>query len=373
MGIKDLNKLIEKYSPNGKKSKFLHHYSGKVITIDTSIYLYQGILDSGNIYEPMIKHAMRLLSNGIIPLYIFDGKPPPEKDNVINKRKEDKQELVKKRDCIAQLIKQKETEDTKEEINENLVTEFDNLSIKELKKIFKEIDRKIVFITKEMTDGCKKLFNLMGIPYIQARGEADPLCARLVKDGIAYGCISQDFDILAHGGNILLRNFKNWKNEIDEYYLPDILQDTKLQYDEFLDVCILCGCDYSQTIRNIGVERGFKYIKEYNNIENLLEFIKRDTEERLKKKKKEKYIVPEDFDYLAARKEIRFASDREELDNLKKYIKLQKPNMKELEKFIDELGIIKIPTITNVKKNLMKFYETIMNFNSKITDFYSTK
>lgn len=34
--------------------------------------------------------------------------------------------------------------------------------------------------------------------------------------------------------------------------------------------CILCGCDYTTRIKNIGPTRAYQYIKTYKNIDNLL-------------------------------------------------------------------------------------------------------
>jgi flap endonuclease-1 len=40
--------------------------------------------------------------------------------------------------------------------------------------------------------------------------------------------------------------------------------------DEFIDLCILCGCDYTKNIGGIGPVRAFKLIKEESTIENVL-------------------------------------------------------------------------------------------------------
>ena len=40
--------------------------------------------------------------------------------------------------------------------------------------------------------------------------------------------------------------------------------------DQFIDICILCGCDYTDSIRGIGPKKAFEFIKRYKNIETLL-------------------------------------------------------------------------------------------------------
>ena len=43
--------------------------------------------------------------------------------------------------------------------------------------------------------------------------------------------------------------------------------------DEFVDLCILCGCDYTHTIGGLGQAGAFKFIKEHSTIEAVLEKI----------------------------------------------------------------------------------------------------
>lgn len=59
---------------------------------------------------------------------------------------------------------------------------------------------------------------------------------------------------------------------------------------QFIDLCILLGCDYCDSIRGIGPKRAIDLIKQHRNIETILKNI--DTE---------KYAVPENWLYKEAR------------------------------------------------------------------------
>ena len=61
---------------------------------------------------------------------------------------------------------------------------------------------------------------------------------------------------------------------------------------QFIDLCILLGCDYCEKIGGIGRVRAYQLIQEHKTIENILEAIKRD---------KKKYTIPEDWKYKEAR------------------------------------------------------------------------
>jgi len=43
--------------------------------------------------------------------------------------------------------------------------------------------------------------------------------------------------------------------------------------DEFIDLCILCGCDYTCTIKGIGPGRSIKMIKKHRSIEQAVKFL----------------------------------------------------------------------------------------------------
>lgn len=54
--------------------------------------------------------------------------------------------------------------------------------------------------------------------------------------------------------------------------------------DEFIDICILCGCDYCGTIRGIGPKSAFKLIMEHRTLEKAIASLD-----------KKKYNVPEPY------------------------------------------------------------------------------
>ena len=57
-----------------------------------------------------------------------------------------------------------------------------------------------------------------------------------------------------------------------------MLMDLELTNEQFIDMCILCGCDYASKIEGIGPVKAYKFIKEFSNIENLIEFCKSQNE-----------------------------------------------------------------------------------------------
>ncbi len=82
----------------------------------------------------------------------------------------------------------------------------------------------------------------------------------MVKAGKAYATATEDMDALTFGNIIidkmiyckatthLLRGFNNKKEPITQINFGDMLEELGLTYDEFVDLCILCGCDYLESI-----------------------------------------------------------------------------------------------------------------------------
>lgn len=69
-----------------------------------------------------------------------------------------------------------------------------------------------------------------------------------------------------------------------------------MSYLQFIDLCILCGCDFTKTtIKTIGIKTALKLIKQHNNIENILEYLKSNNKE-----------VPtiDEFNYIFARNQF---------------------------------------------------------------------
>lgn len=377
MGIKNLKCLINKYAKEAVNERFLCHYEYKIIAIDISIFLYKYIYQNGEPLELLTKQCMRFLKNKVIPLYVFDGKPPKEKNDVLGERYEKKQELINKQNQIKNLLKEKT--DTKTDIvdeQENVSTKIEKtdeedskpetntylyeMNLDELKGELEKVEKSIIVVNGKVIRDCKRLFDLMGIPYLVANGEAETLCARLIKEGIVYGCLSEDTDILANGGRYFIRNFNVNNNRVIEYDLDIILKKFGVSYEQFIDICILCGCDYTSTIVNIGIMKAYNFIKKYNDIEGIIKYIGeenknfRERQRKANKEEKDKFTVPDDFDYWRARHLFKICGDDE---NLEVDIRLKKPKLPELLEYLD--GIARPNVHTDLKRNLVKYMDTL--------------
>ena len=77
---------------------------------------------------------------------------------------------------------------------------------------------------------------------------------------------------------------------IKEFHMDKILESLNYTMDEFIDLCILLGCDYCDTIKGIGAKRAKDLIDKYRCIEKIVDNLD-----------KSKYPIPESWPYKEAR------------------------------------------------------------------------
>jgi flap endonuclease-1 len=324
MGIKNLLKFISEY-PNIIKYKDTTEYIGKKIAIDISILLYQVIIsirssgsDLTNSKGEITSHILGLfnktlhfLDRGITPVYVFDGKPPKLKSKILDTRKQIKLKALEK---LSQAISKED-------------------KIKYLKRS--------VYITKEHIDQCKELLSLMGIPFIIAPEEADSELSYLCKTNMVYAVLTEDMDILTFGSPKIIRNLISTKNEPFEIDLNDILTTLNLKYEEFIELCILFGCDYCSNISDIKTSEIYKSYYIYRNIPDTINDLKN------------KGFNITDFEYQDA-KDYFINSVHNDYYDTK--LELSRPNINKLLKLlVSDYGFIKFKILSKLNR-LMNYY-----------------
>lgn len=147
--------------------------------------------------------------------------------------------------------------------------------------------------TKENND-CKKLLRLMGVPVIEAPCEAEAQAAALAEGGKVYATATEDMDALTFRTPIQIRKmtFANAsKAEVQQISYAKAIEGLGITHEQFVDLCILLGCDYCDTIRGIGPKTALSLIRKHKNIETILDVIDRN-----------KYVVPDTYEPMEARK-----------------------------------------------------------------------
>ncbi|KAG8874838.1 Elongation of fatty acids protein 2 [Tulasnella sp. 331] len=289
MGIKGLTALLLEHAPQAIKEHEIKTLFGRKVAIDASMSIYQFLIavrskdgevltnEAGETTSHLMGffyRTIRMVENGIKPAYVFDGKPPELKSGVLAKRFE----------------RRKEATEQGEEAKEVGTTEdVDRLS------------RRTVRVTKEHNEECRRLLTLMGIPVIVAPSEAEAQCAELARGGKVYAAGSEDMDTLTFNSPIIYRHLtfsEAKKAPIQEISLARALEGLEMNMSQFIDLCILLGCDYLEPIKGVGPKSALKLVRENGSLGKVLEHLKEKQKEREemneKLSKKTKKVEEED-------------------------------------------------------------------------------
>ncbi len=224
-----------------------------VIGVDLLLYAHKYKYSCDNIYIGFINQILNFLSNKIVPIYIIDGIAPQEKSDIIQFRLNKKNKISRK---IENLEEEKKNLDKNDDNIDKINNEISKLNKNNVTVHSYEIDKLI------------ELFKIFNIPYIRAENEADTLISKLYKKNIINACLSEDMDLLVFGCRKMI---KFSSNLVVEYDLDHILKNLDLNNNQFIELCVLFGCDYLKPLLRLKPEEIYDKYKSINNIENMFD------------------------------------------------------------------------------------------------------
>jgi len=215
MGIQGLLVFIKKKVPEAVTPVKLADLHDKKIGFDASIFIYQYCMAVPSV--PAVTLAVqgvfflnaKLLQAGVHPIWVFDGKPGGAKDEIIR--------------------------------------------LRSLNKGYR--------VPAEVFSVIRRLLGLMNVQVVEAPSEADSQLAAMIKRGSIDIVATDDLDALPHGCSSVLMKLTGSPILVD---LAKILTGLGLTQRQFIEFCVLCGCDYSQRVPGVGPAKALKLIKDYN-------------------------------------------------------------------------------------------------------------
>jgi 5'-3' exonuclease len=245
--LKRTNKDLKKKIKNNKFDEINPPY----------IYEFLTIYDTSNIFSQDEKAIINnYCINKITPIFIFDGKPPEEKKKLLNDR----------------YLKKIESEKEYKELEKSLEKEA-KIENNEIQQKMDSLKKKCIFIKKEQTNLIKELISSKGGIYIQYTNEADELCAWLTKEKKVWGCLSEDMDLFVYGCSRVYRSLNLLNDTVVCYQTKSILNTLNVTLEEFKEICVLSGTDYSsELLKSHSLYQTYQYFQEYkkDKIQNFL-------------------------------------------------------------------------------------------------------
>lgn len=286
MGIKGIKELLKKFDSVEEK-KPINFFNGKTILVDASIFVCKYKAVQKNTFEEAFMNLFVVLKeNNIKVVFVFDGKSPDEKNKERQKRalkKKAQYERVEKLelDLIDYRNNKKISQDlwfinNKKVLPSKLLPNEKFFSFTKVNEYVKQLRSQIIEVSEKDFIILRELLDLFGIPYIKAKGEAEILCSKLVKNNFADAVLTKDTDVLACCSPIMLCDINISEKEFTVIKLKNILQTLELEENSWIDLCIMCGTDFNENIPNIGPVRSFNYIKKYKTLEKISEHINTD-------------------------------------------------------------------------------------------------
>ena len=241
MGVK-LKDIVE------PKSITFKDLEGRSVSIDAFNTLYQFLStirqrdgrplsdENGNITSHLSGILYRnssMVEKDIKPIYVFDGTSSELKSETQEQRRQIRNEAEQ---IYKEALAQGDTEKARK------------YAMRSSK------------LSSEIIESSKKLLTLMGIPYVEAKGEGEAQAAYLVSKGDAYAVASQDYDCLLFGAKRVVRNLAVSSNlgSLEYYELSDVLRQLNVSREELIDMGILIGTDFCDGLKGVGAKTALK-------------------------------------------------------------------------------------------------------------------
>ena len=260
MGIKNLNRFLKDNSASSIKFTKLSKLSGKKIAVDISIYMYRFASD-----DNLIENTYLMLSifrhYNITPIFVFDGKPPPEKRALLMKRRQTKKDA------------EEEYKRLKVSLQNN--DELDEIEKQEIMCSMDGLKRKFVNVSNHDIDVVKRLIASYGFDHYDAHGEADEICALLAIKERVWACLSEDMDMFVYGCPRVIRYFSLLNHTAVVYDVENILINLGISQKEMREICVLSGTDYNSLDENDNatcLNTTLKYFKKYHKEKTDVDF-----------------------------------------------------------------------------------------------------
>jgi len=280
-----------------RKILSLEDLRGKSLAVDAQNYLYQFLSlirmsdgtplqdSNGNITSHLaglMFRSTRLIHDYDIDLvFVFDGKPPSLKKNVIIKRRK---------------LREKATKEWQKALKaRDYTTAFSKATMSS-------------HLTRSMIDDAKKLLQLLGIPFVQAQTEAEAQAAYMAWKGEVWAASSKDYDCLLYNAPRLLRYLTISGREflpsrmISRRLMPELIELRRFLFscgitrEQLIDLAILIGTDFNGGVKGIGPKKALLLIKNYGKIEKLPSEIKSVLEAQNYLKVRKSFLEPKLID-----------------------------------------------------------------------------
>jgi flap endonuclease-1 len=194
----------------------------------------------------LLYRTASLLENGVLPVYVFDGKPSPLKAGTLRQR------------ALA-----------KEKAQEAWAQALEAGDLERAKKKAGATSR----LTPEMAEEARKLLSTLGVPHLQAPSEGEAQAVHMARQGRVWSAASEDYDTLLFGTPRLVRGLgasRGANTTVELLETPKTLEELGISQEELILLGLLVGTDFNEGARGIGPKRALKLVRQHKGFEETL-------------------------------------------------------------------------------------------------------
>lgn len=278
MGIKGLKQWLRSKFPQCLVNCHISHWRGCKVALDLLPYMYRYKVSYGELWKNGLCTLFgTFIKHGVHVTVIMDGPMVyKEKDEEREKRKENKDKVRSKREQLQSDLDQYLIDKTVTPLllsvseststHRNLLLSENTVSI-DIECVRSHIDKlknQLVSITPDNINTVQDLCKILYIPFVFAQQEAESYASYLCRTGQVDAVVTEDTDTLAYGAPVWLSSIthEGWCTEIR---LDDIYKASNLNASQFIDFCILCGCDYNESLKGVGPVSAYKALLEHKS------------------------------------------------------------------------------------------------------------
>jgi len=266
-----------------KTAKRLDLATEEVNVVGATIYMAVRIL-----------HVMEsILVAGVIPVAVFDGRPPSLKDGTKGERSA---KSIKKKNNIRELKRILRGLLGLDAVNNIVPGEppqpyaMNEDDLKFLKSFGKPINnihsiRELLLnevnqaVSVAQTDYLllAAIFTALGIPQIQAQSEAEQTCAQMCRHRDVAAIFTTDSDCLVYGCPIMINKISyapmariKAPPTVQCYSFVNVLKVADLTNQQFMDFCYMLGTDFNKNVPGYGPKFTYELIKHYGSVRNII-------------------------------------------------------------------------------------------------------
>jgi flap endonuclease-1 len=189
-----------------------------------------------------------LLREGVLPVWVFDGKPPERKSGTIRQR------ILTKEKAEAEWQQALAAGD-----------------LETARRKAAQTSR----LTRPMVEELIRLLTALGVPTLQAPSEGEAQAAVMAARGLVWAAASEDYDSLLFGAPRLVRGLaaRNRGGTAPGAQLidrADLLASLGIDAEELILLGIIVGTDFNEGARGYGPKKALKLVQQHLGFEATL-------------------------------------------------------------------------------------------------------